>query len=75
MQSNEGNDEKVFVIEMCTDTHFSTRYDPAKYLDYFNKGKLRNLVSRNALSSRQGRERMALMLHFRSGLFLFCSLV
>ena len=55
MQSNEGNDEKVFVIEMCTDTHFSTRYDPAKYLDYFNKGKSRNLVSRIALSSRQGR--------------------
>ena len=48
MQSNEGNDEKVFVIEMSKpDTHFSTRHDPAKYLQYFDKSKSRsNYVSK-----------------------------
>ena len=50
------NDEKVFSIETnTTDSHFSRRYDPAKYEMYFDKRKSRELVSKNALSSRQGR--------------------
>lgn len=43
MQSNEGNDENVFVIEVCQnckDHHWNTRHDQAKYQEYFNRGKL-----------------------------------
>ena len=62
------NDEKVFAIETnTTDSHFSRRYDPAKYLKYFDKRKLRNLV----FWVHARGEGMALLLHFWSGLFLF----
>ena len=43
MQNNEGNDENVFVIEVCQnckDHHWNTRHDQAKYQEYFNRGKL-----------------------------------
>jgi len=39
MQSSEGNDDNVIVIEVCipTKNQWHTRHDPAKYDDYFNK--------------------------------------
>jgi hypothetical protein len=42
MQSNEGNNELCFVIEVCQnckDHHWNTRHDAAKYQEYFNRGK------------------------------------
>ena len=42
MQSSEGQDEPIFVIEVCQnckDHHWNTRHDQAKYTEYFNRGK------------------------------------
>ena len=75
MQSNEENDEKVFVIEMHADTHFFTPDELAKYQNYYNKRKSpRSLVSNNALRLRQG-QGMTLTLHFWNSPYLFRSLV
>ena len=41
MQSNEGNNEPCFVIEVCTEQNcsWSNRIDPTKYQEYFDRGK------------------------------------
>lgn len=55
MQSNEGNDENVFVIEVCQnckDHHWNTRHDQAKYQEYFNRGKFVAIFSARVAASR-----------------------
>jgi hypothetical protein len=51
-QQSETDSELVFVIETCQNckSHtWNTRHDEAKYLEYFNKGKLTRISTQTNL--------------------------
>jgi hypothetical protein len=50
------SNELVFVVETCQNCkehHWNTRHDEAKYLDFFNRGKLEQLNRHGGVPARE----------------------